>query len=166
VEFKLLDYIWSIESYVGNNSHPSRPDFTKAFILDVDWSTHGVSAYYCRKKGGGSKSLFTLVSKSLSLIHKKIHLVEGECYVLVWGILHFWQCFYWNHFALCTNHKPLEWLATVWDAYGWKGRWINTLHDFKFKIIHIASFRHTNVDALNRNPMDVVDEWEDLIEEI
>ncbi len=54
----------------------------------------------------------------------------------------------------------------VSDAYGWKGRWINTLQDFSLKIIHKVGSRHTNVDAFNQNPMDVVDEWEDLIKEI
>jgi hypothetical protein len=33
-------------------------------------------------------------------------------------------------------------------------------------MIHWASFRHTNVDALSWNPIDIVDEWEDLIENI
>ncbi len=50
----------------------------------------------------------------------------------------------------------------VSDAYGQKGRWINTLHDFSFKIIHKTGYRHTNVDALNQNSMDVVDKWQDL----
>ncbi len=37
---------------------------------------------------------------------------------------------------------------------------------FQFKNYTQSSSRHTNVDALNWNPMDVVDECEDLIKEI
>lgn len=65
-----------------------------------------------------------------------------------------------------TDHKPLEWLATVLDAYSRKGRSINTLQDFRFKTVHRAIAKHRNVDALSRNPVDGADGWEDLIEEI
>ncbi len=58
-----------------------------------------------------------------------------------------------NHFILRTDHKPLEWLATVSDAHGWKGRGIDMLQDFNFKIVHRPGLRHTNVDALSRNPV-------------
>jgi hypothetical protein len=57
-------------------------------------------------------------------------------------------------------------LATVLDAYSRKGRSINTLQDFSFKMVHQAIAKHTNVDALSLNPADGADEWEDIIEEI
>jgi hypothetical protein len=43
---------------------------------------------------------------------------DHECYALVWGIMHFKQYLYHNHFTLRTNHKLLEWLAMVSNAYG------------------------------------------------
>jgi hypothetical protein len=57
-----------------------------------------------------------------------------------------------NHFTLKTNHKPLEWLATVSDAHGKKGRWINILWDFNFKILNRPRLKHTNVDVLKQKP--------------
>jgi hypothetical protein len=53
--------------------------------------------------------------------------MEGKCYALVWGVMHLCQYFYHNHFTLKTDHKPLEWLVVVFDVYGRKGMWINTL---------------------------------------
>jgi hypothetical protein len=44
--------------------------------------------------------------------------------------------------------------------------WINTLQDFNFKIVHKARFRHTNVDELSRNLIDVIEANEYLIDEI
>jgi hypothetical protein len=35
------------------------------------------------------------------------------------GNLHFRQYLYKSHFVVHTDHKPLEWLATVLDAHGW-----------------------------------------------
>ncbi len=57
-------------------------------------------------------------------------------------------------------------MATVLDVYGRRGKWINTLQDFNFKIVHQAWVKHTNVDALSHNPVDVANECENLIEKI
>ncbi len=56
------------------------------------------------------------------------------------------------------DHKPLEWLAIVSITYGRKGRWINMLHDFSFKIVHYLGSKHTNANVLSKNPMDGVDD--------
>lgn len=66
---------------------------------------------------------------------------------------------------LRIDHKPLEWLSIVSNAYNRRGKWINTLQDFSFKIVHRVGAKQINIDALSCNPVDVVDEWEDLIEE-
>ncbi len=105
-------------------------------------------------------------SKSLTKAQKKFHPVEGECYALIWGIMHFRQYLHWNHFILPTDHKPLEWLAIVSDAHGRRGRWVDMLHDFSFKIIHRPGLRHTNVDALSKNPVGPATNDDDFSEKI
>jgi len=54
----------------------------------------------------------------------------------------------------------------VSDAHGRKGRWIDMLQDFYFKIIHRPGLRHTNVDALSRNPVGPATDDDDFNEEI
>jgi hypothetical protein len=56
--------------------------------------------------------------------------MEGECYAFIWGTMYFMQYLYQTLFLLRTNHKPLEWLATISDAYGRQGCWITMLQDF------------------------------------
>ncbi len=92
--------------------------------------------------------------------------MEGECYALIWGVMHFRQYLHKNHFILCIDHKPLEWLATVSDAHGKRGRWVDMLQNFSFKIIHRPGLRHTNVDALSRNPVGLAADDDDFSEEI
>jgi hypothetical protein len=94
--------------------------------LDVDWFTHKIGAILSQKEGKNEK-VITYVNKGLSLMQKKFHPMEGECYASVWGIMHFRQYLYCNHFTFRIDHKPLEWLTMASDAYGKKGRWINTL---------------------------------------
>ncbi len=100
-------------------------DFTRAFILDVDWSTRGVGAILSKKERRNER-IIAYVNKGLSHVQKKFHPMEGECYALVWGIMHFRQYLFRNHFTLQTDHKPLEWLVIVLDAYGRQGWWVNT----------------------------------------
>jgi len=56
-----------------------RPDFKKAFCLDVDWSPKGVGAILSQKEGTLEK-VVAYASKSLSIAQKKFHPMEGECY--------------------------------------------------------------------------------------
>jgi hypothetical protein len=142
-----------------------RPDFKKPFCLDVDWSSKGVEAILSQKEEKFEK-VIAYASKSLIAAQKRFHPMEGECYALIWGIMHFRQYLYRKHFILRTDHKPLEWLATVSDANGRCGRWIDMLQDFSFKIMHRPGIRHTNVDALSRNPVGSAVEDDDFCEEI
>jgi hypothetical protein len=79
------------------------------------------------QKEGWNETVVAYVSKSLFLVQKRFHPMEGEWYALMWGIMHFWQYLHHNHFTLKINHKPLEWLTTVSNAYERQVRWINIL---------------------------------------
>jgi len=122
----------------------------------------GVGVILSQKEGKFEK-VVAYASKSLMEAQRKFHPMEGECYVLIWGIMHFRQYLHMNHFILRTNYKPLEWLITVSDAHGKKNRWIDMLHDFSFKIIHRPGLKHTNVDALSRNLVGLTTDDDDSV---
>jgi hypothetical protein len=142
-----------------------RPDFDKQFCLDVDWSPKGIGAILSQREGR-KEGVVAYASKGLTSAQKKFHPMEGECYALIWGVMHFRQYLHRTHFILRTDHKPLEWLATVSDSYGRRGRWIDMLHDFSFKILHRPGMKHTNVDALSRNPVGAVVDDDDFGQEV
>jgi hypothetical protein len=143
----------------------TRPDFKRTFWLDVDWSPKGVGAILSQKDGKFER-VVAYASKSLTEAQRKFHPMEGECYALIWGVMHFWQYLHMKHFILRTDHKPLEWLATVSDAHGRRGRWVGLLQDFSFKIMHRPGLKHANVDALSRNPVGLADDDDDFGEGI
>ncbi len=99
----------------------TRPDFNKSFCLDVDWSPKGVGAILSQREGRMER-VMSYASKGLTLAQKKFHPMEGECYALIWGVMHFKQYLHRIHFLLRTDHKPFEWLATISDAHGRRGR--------------------------------------------
>ncbi len=142
-----------------------RPDFKEPFCLDVDWSTKGVGVILSQRESR-CKKVVAYASKALTVAQRKFHPMEGECYALIWGILHFRQYLHRTHFTLRTDHKPLEWLATVSDAHGRRGRWIDMLQDFSFKIVHRPGMRHANADALSRNPVGQAVDDDDFYQEI
>jgi hypothetical protein len=143
----------------------TRPNFRRTFWLDVDWSPKGVGAILSQKEGRFEK-VVAYASKSQTEAQRKFHPMEGECYALIWGVMHFRQYLHRNHFVLRTDHKPLEWLATVSNAHGKRGRWVDMLQDFSFKIIHRPRLRHTNVNALSRNLVGTTTDDDDFSEEI
>ncbi len=65
-----------------------RPNFKEPFCLNVDWSTKGVGAILSQREGRFEK-VIAYASKALTVAQKKFHPMEGECYALIWGILHF-----------------------------------------------------------------------------
>jgi hypothetical protein len=92
--------------------------------------------------------------------------MECECYALIWGMMHFWQYLYQASLVVKIDHKPLEWLAIVFDPFCRRGRWISMLQNFNFKIVHRVGARHANADALSHNPVGSHDENEDFGVEI
>jgi hypothetical protein len=64
------------------------PDFQRPFCLDVDWSTKGVGAVLSQKESRFEK-VVVYASKGLTMAQRKFHPMEGECYALIWGIMHF-----------------------------------------------------------------------------
>jgi len=118
------------------------------------------------QREGSFEKVIAYASKALTVAQKKFHPMEGECYALIWAILHFRQYLHRTHFTLRMDHKPLEWLATVSDAHGRRGRWIDLLQDYSFKIVHRPGTRHADVDALSRNSVGRAMDDEDFHQEI
>jgi len=54
----------------------------------------------------------------------------------------------------------------VSDAHGRRGKWIDLLQDYNFKIVHRPGMKHANADALNQNPVGKAMDDEDFQQEI
>jgi hypothetical protein len=139
--------------------------FERPFIFDVDWFVKGVGLVLSQKQNK-HECVIAYASKGFTPPQSKFHPMEGECYALIWLIMHSRQYLYHASFVVKINHKPLKWLATISDPFGKKGKWISMLQDFNFKIVHRVGARHANVDALTCNPIGSHDEDEDFGVEI
>ena len=55
-------------------------------------------------------------------------------------------------FIIRTDHKSLVWLHRFKDTEGMMARWLHTLQQFQFTIVHRAGRDHSNADGLSRVP--------------
>ena len=55
-------------------------------------------------------------------------------------------------FIIWTDHKSLVWLHRFKDTEGMMARWLHTLQQFQFTIVHMAGRDHGNADGLSRVP--------------
>ena len=55
-------------------------------------------------------------------------------------------------FTLRTDHKSLVWLHRFKDTEGMMARWLHTLQQFQFSIVHRAGSDHGNADGISRAP--------------
>ena len=60
-------------------------------------------------------------------------------------------------FTLRTDHKSLVWQQRFKDTEGMMARWLHTLQQFQFSIVHRAGSDHGNADGLSRAPLLLVD---------
>jgi hypothetical protein len=120
MELKLLESILTIKKKSIFAPILMKLHFSKLLILEMDWLAKGVGTILSQKDEK-KECVIIYSSKRLSLIQNWFHPMEGEFYALIWGIMHFCQFFCHNHFTLKIDHKPLEWLTTMFDGYGKKG---------------------------------------------
>ena len=57
-------------------------------------------------------------------------------------------------FTLRTDHRSLVWLHRFKDTEGMMARWLHTLQQFQFTIVHRVGSDHGNADGLSRAPTD------------
>ena len=55
-------------------------------------------------------------------------------------------------FIIQTDHKSLVWLHRFKDTEGMMARWLHTLQQFQFSIVHRAGRDNSNADGLSRVP--------------
>ncbi|KAL5510338.1 hypothetical protein EMCRGX_G005867 [Ephydatia muelleri] len=69
---------------------------------------------------------------------------------LVWGSRHFRPYLYGRKFLLRTDHNSLRWLHNFKEPEGQVARWLETMAEFQYEVIHRPGKQHCNADSLSR----------------
>jgi hypothetical protein len=88
-----------------------RPDFSKVFILHIDWSALGISVILGQLDEESKEYVIAYASRS-NKAESNYSPYEGECLAIVWAIIHFKPYLYGTEFTLYIDHQLIKWLMT------------------------------------------------------
>ena len=91
-------------------------------------------------------------SRALRPSQRRYCTTKREMLVVVAMCLQFRSYLRGARFTLRTDHKSLVWLHRFKDTEGMLSRWLHSLQQFQFSIIHRPGKDHGNADGLSRAP--------------
>lgn len=127
------------------------PDFTKPFTLDTDASDSGIGAVLSQT-ADGQERVIAYASRSLTKTERRYCVTRKELLAAVTFIQQFRPYLLGSKFKLRTDHSSLRWLQTFKEPEGQMARWLETLQEYQFDIVHRAGTKHRNADAMSRIP--------------
>lgn len=129
------------------------PDFDKPFILFTDASELGLGAVLAQIGKDEKEHVVAYASRRVSPTESNYSATELECLGVIWAVKLFRPYLHSRHpFKLITDHSALKWLINKSNPPGRLARWIMSLREYDFEIIHKKGLLHSNVDPLSRIP--------------
>ena len=128
------------------------PDFrpgAASFVLDTDASASGMGAVLSQQQEGQER-VIAYASKSFNKAQRNYSVTERELLAVVTFASHFRHYLLGVQFFVRTDHQALKWLHSIPEPTGRKARWLETLADFRYVILHRPGRLHQNADTLSR----------------
>jgi hypothetical protein len=113
-----------------------RPDFSKVFIVHIDWSAFGIGVILGQLDEKGMEYVIAYASQSNNKAESNYSSCEGECFVVVWAVIHFKPYLYGTKFTLHIDHWLIKWLMTNNKVTSKLARWVFIFQEHEFKVIH------------------------------
>ena len=123
------------------------------YVLDTDSSNFGLGGVLSQIQNG-VECVIAYCSRALRPSQRKYCITKREMLAVVSMCIQFRSYLRGAKFTLRTDHKSLVWLHRFKDTEGMMARWLHTLHQFQFTIVHRARRDHGNADGLSRAPTD------------
>jgi hypothetical protein len=123
------------------------------FILHTDWSAFGIGVIFGQLDEEGKEYVIAYASPSNNKAESNYFSYEGECFVVVWAVIHFRPYLYGTKFTLYNDHQPIKWLMTNNKLIGKLAHWAFLFQEYEFNIIHQPDITHQNVDTMSQKPL-------------
>ena len=127
------------------------PTETGQYILDTDASNFGLGGVLSQIQDD-RELVVAYCSRALRPSQRRYCTTKREMLAVVAMCLQFRSYLRGARFTLRTDHKSLVWLHRFKDTEGMLSRWLHSLQQFQFSIIHRPGKDHGNADGLSRAP--------------
>ena len=127
------------------------PTETGDYILDTDASNFGLGGVLSQIQND-VECVIAYCSRALRPSQQKYCTTKREMLAAVSMCIQFRSYLRGAKFTIRTDHKYLVWLHRFKDTEGMMARWLHTLQQFQFSIVHRAGRDHGNADGLSRVP--------------
>jgi len=81
-----------------------RPNFNKVFILYINWSVLSIRAILSQLDEESKEYVIAYASQSKNKVESNYFSYKGECFAVVWVVIHFRPYLYGTNFILYTDH--------------------------------------------------------------
>ena len=127
------------------------PTETGQYILDTDASNFGLGGVLSQIQNDQER-VVAYCSRALRPSQRRYCITKREMLAVVAMCIQFRSYLRGARFTLRTDHKSLVWLHRFKDTEGMLSRWLHSLQQFQFSIIHRPGKDHGNADGLSRAP--------------
>lgn len=139
------------------------PDFKRPFIVTTDASDFAIGAILSQGQIGRDLPI-AYASRTLNQAETNYSTTEKELLAIVFAVKHFRPYLYGHKFTLVTDHRPLIWLNGLKDPVSRLARWKIKLSEYDYDIVYKKGTANSNADALSRNPPNLNDFDEEIVE--
>lgn len=126
------------------------PNFDKPFAICTDASKYSLGAVLVQEDETGFQHPISFASRKLNKPEINYSVFEKEALGVVFGIEHFKQYLYGREFIVYCDQKSLSQIFKLKDPTSRIARWIITLQQYSYKIIHKPGRLNLMADYLSR----------------
>ena len=127
------------------------PTETGLYVLDTDASNFGLGGVLSQIQNEQER-VVAYCSRALRPSQRRYCTTKREMLAAVAMCIQFISYLRGARFTLRTDHKSLVWLHRFKDTEGMMSRWLHSLQQFQFSIVHRPGKDHGNADGLSCAP--------------